>query len=497
MELILLFLGIAFLLALNAFFVLAEFAIVKIRPSRITQMIASGDKRAVLLKSIHDNLDEYLSVCQVGITLASVALGMVGEMTSEVIMGSSPEGSLRYVVAIGVSFLLISGSHILLGELVPKSIAIRLSERSALASSKALIIFHKLFFPALWILTLLANKILKIFKIGRMKGDEGHSREELQILLNQYQKRGLLSFRRLLFIENIFDFETMTVKDVMRKREQVYVLDARLPWIKNLNNIKSSRFTRYPLITAEKKIPSSFVHLKDVLISENCNHVDLASLARPLLITKETVSLESVLSEMQRNRIHVALVTNKSNQEWIGLVTFEDILEELIGSIRDEFDDEEHVVLGDIVNCKRVVWGITAESPSEAITEAFSRLPQNELPLPTVEILQEIEDKARSEGVLIESGFAFVQARLKYEGRPLVIIIHLTKDVQQKDKRGPIRIIFVLLTPMGHPRIHHRLQTTIFELLHDSRFVKERLLSASTAEEIINIIRTGEQAALD
>jgi len=497
MQLVLLLFSIVFFLALNAFFVLAEFAIVKIRPSRITQMIAAGDKRAILLKSIHEKLDEYLSVCQVGITLASIALGMVGEKASEVILGGSQEGSLRYVVAIALSFLLISVSHVILGELVPKSIAIRLSERSALASAKTLAFFHRLFFPALWILTFLANQILKIFKIGKMKGDEQHSREELQILLNQYQKRGLLSFRRLLFIENVFDLETMTVEDVMRKREQVYTLDSRLSWEKNLNNIKSSKFTRYPLITSDKILPSTFVHLKDVLISKDCNQVDLLSLARPLLITKENISLESVLAEMQKNRIHVAIVTNKSNKDWVGFITFEDILEELIGSIRDEFDDEEHVILADLINCKRVFFGVTANSPLEAVAVALSRLPSNELPLPIAEILPEVEDKVQTERIIIESEFAFIQARLKYTGPPLVIIIHLSNDVWHKDKLAPVRMIFVLLTPAGHPRIHQRLKTTIFELLQDSRFIKERLLSASSCDEIINIIRTGEQTTID
>jgi hypothetical protein len=204
LDLAILFVALLALLATNAFFVLAEFAIVKVRPSRVAQLAGDGDARARLLTEIQDQLDEYLSVCQVGITLASVALGMVGERTAQIIMGQSQSG-LRYALAIAVSYLVISGSHILLGELVPKSVAIRLADRMALLCAKPLRFFHRLFFPALWLLTAGANAILRLIRVQRSSDGEEPSEKELRIILNQSQERGVMSFRRLLFMENIFD----------------------------------------------------------------------------------------------------------------------------------------------------------------------------------------------------------------------------------------------------------------------------------------------------
>ncbi|MGE5788021.1 MAG: CNNM domain-containing protein, partial [Myxococcales bacterium] len=165
MLLVALSLALILLLSLNAFFVLAEFSIVKIRPSRVTELMDEGHPSAPLLHKIQANLDEYLGVCQVGITLASVALGMVGNAAVDVMLGFDKPSLLRRSLAIIVSYVLVSGSHILLGELVPKSIAIRLTERAALVCASWLKRFRQLFFPALWILNLLTQWTLRLISI--------------------------------------------------------------------------------------------------------------------------------------------------------------------------------------------------------------------------------------------------------------------------------------------------------------------------------------------
>lgn len=494
-DLLLLFLSLVALLGLNAFFVLAEFAIVKVRPSRVTQLVADGNAGAALLASIQERLDEYLSVCQVGITLASVALGMVGEKIAELIMGTDG-GTTRYVVAMAVSYLLISGSHILLAELVPKSIAIRIADRAAVWCAPPLRFFHVLFFPALWLLTAGSNAILRLIGFGPASSGEQPSEQELRIILDQSQERGVMSFRRLIFMENIFDLGALTVRDAMRQRSQVRTLDARLPWSENLKVIQSAHFTRYPLLTAEPTGPSGFVHVKDLVIRNAYDTPNLEALARPLLATTESTPLETLFAEMQRRRIHVALVTDQRGQ-WTGFITLEDVMEELVGTIRDEFEDEEPIRLSDALSPDRVQFDIEADSPVAAVRAALKRVPPATLPLPAAQILQAVSERERLVGTYLGHGIGMPHARLAGLSKPFVMVLRSGNGVPFEGAAEKGRLLFLLLTPAGQPRVHQRLQGIIATLLHESEVVKERLLTATSAEEVLEVIRTGEQAVLD
>jgi CBS domain containing-hemolysin-like protein len=492
-DLSVLFVALVGLLAINAFFVLSEFAIVKVRPSRITQLSGQGEARAALLANIQEHLDEYLSVCQVGITLASVALGMVGERTAEVIMGESESG-VRYAVATVVSYLIISGSHILLGELVPKSVAIRLADRMAILCGKPLRFFHVLFFPALWLLTVASNAILRLIGIRHRLEGEQPSEQELRIILAQSQERGVMSFRRLLFMENIFDLGGLTVRDAMRERANVRTLDAALPWAENLRVIKTSHFSRYPLLAAGRARPAGFVHVKDLVIQKQNRTPNLQALARPLLTTTERTPLESLLAEMQRRRIHIALVTDGKGR-WTGFITLEDIVEELVGTIRDEFDDEEGVRLSDALPSEHVLLDVEADSPLEAIRAAIARMPQAEVPPPVARLLQEQSKQLVS--TYLGDGVGMPHARLPGLGKPFVMVLRSDTGIPFPGTQERGRLVFLLLTPAGQPRVHQRLQGIIATLLHESAFVTERLLTATTAREVLEVVRTGEQAVLD
>jgi CBS domain containing-hemolysin-like protein len=496
LELLILGMALILLLALNAFFVLAEFSIVKVRPSRITQLAAAGDARAVLVGKIQGRLDEYLSVCQVGITLASVALGMVGERTAQALMGRSDEAHGRYLLAVGVSYLLVSGSHILLGELVPKSIAIRIADRSALWIAKALRFFHLAFFPALWLLTALSNRILRLFRLGPSDGGEQHSEGELRIILDQSQEHGMMSFRRLLFMENIFDLGSLTVRDTMRQRSRVRTLDARRPWSENLQVIQASHFTRYPLIVTDQARPTGFVHVKDLVIHGESTTFDLQTVARPLLAATETTPLETMLSEMQRRRVHMALVTD-SQGRWTGFVTLEDVIEELVGTIRDEFEDDEPVRLADALTGQRVHFDVEANTAVAAVRVALARMAPETLPPAATQLLHLETARNRLAGTYLGQGIGMPHARVSGLSRPFVMILRSTDGVACDGTNEKAYLLFVLLTPAGQPRVHRRLQAIIAELLQESAYVKERLMTATSVEEVLEVIRTGEQAALD
>jgi CBS domain containing-hemolysin-like protein/mannitol/fructose-specific phosphotransferase system IIA component (Ntr-type) len=494
MQALVLGISLVFLLALNAFFVLAEFAIVKVRPSRIVELVSEGHPQASVLQQVQGRLDEYLSVCQVGITLASVALGMVGNVASEALLGKHPS-VWRTAFAMGVSYLIVSGSHIVLGELVPKSVAIRVADRAALYCAVPLRFFRHVFLPALVVLNELTRLILRLIGMRQATDEETHSEEELRIILEHSQERGLMSFRRLLFMENVFDFGELVVRDAMRSRSVVRSLEASLPWEDNLQIVRSSRFTRYPLITNDLERPTGFVHLKDLVIKASGDTPDWKTLVRPILVTTESTSLESLLSEMQRKRNHAAIVLNADGR-WTGFITLEDIIEELVGTIRDEFEDEEPIRLADTLTLEHIFLDVEAPSPIIAVHRALRALPKHLIPLPPGQLMTALETRERLVGTYLGQGIAMPHARLSKLTRPFLMILRSLKGVPCEGTSELAHLMFVLLTPAGQPRVHLRLQSTIAALLHESEFVKDRLMTAESREQVLEAIRCGEQAAL-
>ncbi len=496
MEYLGLLIALALLLALNAFFVLAEFAIVKVRPSRVAELAAEGDSRAVILEDIKKRLDNYLSVCQVGITLASVALGMVGERMAVNVLGDGEHSTARYAVAIGISYVVVAGSHIVLGELVPKSIAIRIADRASLWSARPLRLFDRMFFPALWLLNHLAMGILRLFGVSRASDMEDHSEQELRIILDQSQERGLMSFRRLIYLENVFDFGELAVRDAMRGRAVIRLLDASRPWAENLDFIRSTRFTRYPVIDGNPDQPVGFVHLKDLVIRGGAGTPDLRALIRPLPVVTESTSLEVLLADMQRRRIHAAAVHDVDGR-WTGFITLEDVIEEIVGTIRDEFEDEEPVRLADAITPERVHLSIEADSPMAAVRAAFKRMPASALPIPAEQLLGAIERRERLVSTYLGQGLGLPHARVTGLPRPVLMLLRSHTGVPFEGTTEKGHLLFVLFTPAGQPRVHQRLLSIIATLLHESEFVRERLLTADSVDEVCEVIRTGEQAVLD
>jgi CBS domain containing-hemolysin-like protein/mannitol/fructose-specific phosphotransferase system IIA component (Ntr-type) len=495
MQAIILAIALVLLLALNAFFVLAEFAVVKVRPSRIAELISNGDPRAIVLQRVQGALDEYLSVCQVGITLASIALGMVGNLATEAMLGEQTPSRWRLVLAMALSYILVSGSHIVLGELVPKSVSIRITDRAALFCAIPLRFFRSLFWPALVVLNKCTRLVLRVIGMHQTTDEETHSEEELRIILEHSQERGMMSFRRLLFMENVFDFGALMVRDAMRSRSVVRCIDARLSWEENLENVRSSRYTRYPLITNDPEHPTGLVHLKDLILRASSNSHDWSTLTRPILETNENTPLESLLAEMQRKRNHAAIVIN-AEERWSGFITLEDIIEELVGTIRDEFEDEEPIRLADALMLEHIALDIKAPSVIEAVHQALRALPRRCLPLPATQLKEALESRERLVGTYLGQGIAMPHARLAKLSRPFLMILRSIKGVPCEGTTELAHLMFVLLTPAGQPRVHLRLQSTIAALLHESEFVKDRLMNAETREQILEAIRTGEQAAL-
>ncbi len=494
------------LLCLNGFFVLAEFAAVKIRPSRVREMMDDKVRGAKAVQAVIDNMDEYLSVCQLGITFASIGLGFVAEpaivrLVEPVLVwtGLFTDENHRWVSAHGlafsVSYLLVSFLHILVGELVPKSVAIRITEKACLLTANPLRFFRFVFYLPLSLLNGSANLLLALFGLGNVAHAQEHSEDELRILLVQSQAHGLMSFRRLLFLENVFDLGELKVRDAMRPRSQVRCLDAGKPWTENLEVARRYRHTRYPLIVDHPEYPVGIVHLKDILLM-NDDDVPLPKIVRPVLTVRDDAALESLLAEMQKKRIHVALVRNAAGT-WTGFLTLEDVIEEIVGTIRDEFEDEEQIVLAETLLKDRIQLNIEAESTIEAVRKAIDRMKPESLPVPKEKAFQAIEERERVVETYLGRNLGMPHARLDGLKKPVVIVIRSELGIPYRGTTERAHILIVLLTPAGQPRVHQRLQAVIATLFDESEYIPERLRTAETQDEILDILSTGEQATLD
>lgn len=488
------------LLGVNFFFVFAEFALVRVRATRIQELVEAGDPRALLVKRIHARMDEYLSVAQVGITGATLGIGVIIESGIAGPIEHALGGDTAFTRFLGhaVGFLIATFVVILSSELLPKSLAIRYPERAALWCARPLVVFYWIFFPFLWVLTKAAQAIMRAFRLKRAADEEAHSEEELRIILDRSQEGGVLSFRRLLFIENVFDLGDLKAKDAMRPARQAKVLDARLPWPDNEAVLRSSRFSRFPLMIDDSGRPAGFVHVKDVLFAcAGGTAPDLVKLMRPAHTAGESMPLEQLLAEMQRKRSQIAMITDASGR-WTGLISFEDIIEEIIGTVSDEFEVEAPLFLAEAITPGRIVLGLEAPSIQQAVRNALARVPAAELPQQAEGLARAVCDRERLAPTYLGRNIAMPHARLAGLEKPVMIFARSEKGVaiegQPKEKA---HLFFILLTPSGQPRVHQKMQARIAAILENSDYVVERLREATTAAEILETIRTGEQAAID
>jgi CBS domain containing-hemolysin-like protein len=501
-EILLYSLGALVLIALNAFFVLAEFAAVKIRSSRIEELVEQDKRGARVVRHIHERLDEYLSVCQVGITVASIAIGILVEPVAAAELSPLLERigivspKVSHAIAMIVGLGAVSALHVTIGEQVPKLIAIRAPDSTSLWTARPLQISRWIFLIPLWLLNSASHGVMRLIGLDPKNNHDDHSEDELRILLQRGHSGGLMSFRRLLFMENVFDFGELKVRDAMRPRASVRYLSAKAPWSDNERVIVEARFSRYPLVDLSTDKPIGIIHIKDLWLGRQTAPVpDLVAVARPFLLTTEDTALESVLTEMQRRRIHVAVVHGKEGR-WTGFISMEDIIEEIIGTVEDEFAADPPVYLGDVLSAGRIALGVSAESMAEAIVQVLRAVPASELPMPVEQIADSVLERERLVSTYLGNGIAMPHARLPRLSKPILMFARSSSGVPLPAREEKVHLMFILLTPAGQPRIHQRLQARIAGIL-DSDYVDRRLREAGSPQEILEAIRTAEQTSLD
>ncbi|MBZ5200155.1 HlyC/CorC family transporter [Planomicrobium chinense] len=335
------------LIALTAFFVGAEFAVVKVRISRIEQLIEEGNKKAVLVKKVVSDLDYYLSACQLGITVTALGLGWLGEPTVERLLHPLFEllgvpDSVSLIISFVLAFSLVTFLHVVVGEMAPKSLALQFAERMTLLLAPPLYWFGKLMAPFIFLLNGSARVFLRIFGVQPVKDEQAHSEEELKIIMAQSFQSGEINQTELSYMQNIFAFDERSAKDVMVPRTQIIAFPQDLSSEELLTELREHRYTRYPIANdGDKDDLIGFINAKEILTHYAVNgEVNMADFIHELPYFHETTPLQTALMKMQKDRTHIALVIDEYGGT-SGIITMEDILEEIVGEIRDEFDDEE------------------------------------------------------------------------------------------------------------------------------------------------------------
>jgi len=360
------------LVSLNGFFVAAEFAIVKVRASQLELKASAGSKVAKASLNIIQHLDAYLSATQLGVTLASLGLGWIGEsMVSRMILtamhffGFNASHEFADDIALPIAFIFITVLHIVFGELAPKSIAIQKAEETTFAIAYPLRFFYFIFSPFIWLLNNAANAILRLFSISLKDRREVHSAEELQLLLEQSTESGAIQQSEHELIKNVFNFNLITVKQIMVPRTGIHAIDLDLPQNEIMTKIVYEGYSRMPVFRDNIDNIVGVVYTKDLLKMINRKDgIDLKEAIRPPFFIPQTKKISELLKELQAKHLHMAIIMDEFGGV-AGIVTIEDIIEELVGEIQDEHDEEAPFV--EKINEKEYV--VNALSTIEDVNE--------------------------------------------------------------------------------------------------------------------------------
>lgn len=357
-----------FLVLLNGFFVAAEFAIVKIRSSQIDVRTDLNPGIAKMAKRIVNSLDSYLAATQLGITLASLGLGFIGESAiSPIIINifdsfglTGPEWEKVAVnTAIWGAFAVITVLHIVFGELAPKSLAIRFPTNTTFTIAWPLRIFYVIFKPLIWLMNGFANFILRIIGIKPIHGSEIHSEEELKMIITESQEGGAIEQTERDLIQNVFEFDDRRVNNIQTLRKNVSAVEINTPVKEAIDYAVNEGYSRYPVYEESLDNIKGILYTKDLMklmLDEPENTSFINILRKPLFIS-ESSKIKNILKQFQKKRIQMAVVTNEIG-ELTGIVSMEDILEELVGEIQDEYDNEDPIV----INIGEGIYSVDAHS---------------------------------------------------------------------------------------------------------------------------------------
>ncbi|MDK8193704.1 hemolysin family protein [Paenibacillus sp. UMB7766-LJ446] len=335
------------LIALTAFFVASEFAVVKIRTSRVDQLVAEGNKKAILAKKVVTDLDYYLSACQLGITVTALGLGALGKPTVERLLYPVFEylnvsASVSSVASYAIAFILVTFLHVVVGEMAPKTMAIQFSEKLTLLLSPPLYWFGKIMYPFIWALNGASRVILRGFGVKPAGHEQAYSEDEIKIIMNQSYEGDENNKTKLSYLENVFVFDERDAKDIMVPRTELVTLSQNMTYDDIILILDEHNYSRYPVIEdGDKDRIVGVVNVKKILPDMVAlREHQLVDFVREIPYVSEVTSIQDAMIKMQQERVHMAVVVDEYGGT-SGIITMEDILEELVGEIRDEFDADE------------------------------------------------------------------------------------------------------------------------------------------------------------
>jgi len=346
---------IAFLLFVNGFFVAAEFALVKVRKTRLEQLCNEGNLRAKIALKLVNNTNKMLAAAQLGVTIASIALGWVAEAT--IVQLILPVINLlpilnntltAHVIAVPISFVLVTYFHVLLGEQLPKCLALTHPDKMALWVASPMDLFITLFKPFVWVLMISSDKLLCAFNIKEDEASLVHSTEELDMLVDASYNEGVLNETEAEMLHNMFKFSDLMAKQVMNPRTDMICIPNDITYDELTAFALENQYTRYPVYEENIDKILGFIHVKDLYSLSMTKEVfSLEKLIRPILLVPETMTLDNLIIEFKESHGQMAVVVDEFGGT-SGLITLEDVLEEIIGEVQDEFDEEDDTDIKEI-----------------------------------------------------------------------------------------------------------------------------------------------------
>ena len=347
---------VVLLILINSFFVASEFAMVKVRKTRLEQMSSEGNSTAKVALELVNNINDMLATSQLGITLASVALGWVGAKTIEsillpVIDFILPFESVAFCTLLTfiISFTIITFLELLVGEQLPKCASLQNTEKAALLVARPMKLMMKIFKPFVWFLSTCTTKILKIFKMDACSNDLVHTTEELDMLVDASYNEGVLNETEAEMLHNMFNFSDLTAKQVMTPRTDMMCIEMGTP----LDDIKKltaeNQYTRYPVYEENIDKILGFIHVKDLytkLLNED-DDFDIKDIIREIILIPETMTLDNLVIEFRKRKSQVGIVVDEFGGT-SGLVSLEDVIEEIVGEVQDEFDEDEEIDIREV-----------------------------------------------------------------------------------------------------------------------------------------------------
>lgn len=486
------------LILINGFFVLSEFSLVKVRVTRLQELAQSGNAKARRAKQIVEKIESFLATTQLGITMASLGIGWIGEPAMAELVGKllpnlNPGASsvISHAAAFTLAFLIITSLHITIGELVPKYIAIKRPDRAAMAISAPLVMFYHLTYYPMKALNSTARFLMRLMGLESSGKENVHSEEELKMLLGQSQEQGRLSLGRLLMFENLFDFEHSFVKEIMTPRDAVICLYENAPWSETREIIAKRKFSRYPLCREGIDDSASYIFTKDLNLGPE-NQPDVKAKARQLLTFGEDSPLSVVLREMQDRRIHMALVKNPDGRV-SGIVTTEDIIEEIVGEIRDENEAVPQVLLSRLLVPEAFIMDLSPVDRFVAMDALVANLHSARPVFDRDAAWSSVEKRERMLTCAMGHGAAFPHARLASITQPLVVFARCPEglDFPSLDHL-PVSVMFLILTPQADPTQQLRILSELAKLVTNPPLLK-KLQNAKSPSDVVEIVKVFER----